>query len=152
MKDIIKVLFLSMLPISELRGAIPLGIGLGMSPMKATIISVFGNSLIIPVLLFIMIPILNWMKSLEFFKKLVEKFENRAERKFKKSKNFEKYKFLTLVLFIGIPLPTTGVYTGIVASQLFNMSYKKTLLASLLGVLMSGTIVYLLSSGIKIFI
>lgn len=145
MDRFISVFVLSMMPISELRGAIPLGIKLGYSPLEATIISAVGNILIIPFLLLITKPLFVYLKSFKGVKKFVEKYENRAA---KKLNHYRKFRFIGLILLVGIPIPTTGVYTGVVASQVLNMNTKTALIANIIGVLMSATIVFLLTTGI----
>lgn len=140
-----KVLLLSMTPISELRGSIPLGVKLGLSPLESTLISLVGNILIIPVLLLIMQPIFKYLKTLSFLKGWIEKYENRAA---KKVKNYRKYRFFGVLILVGIPIPTTGVYTGVLASQLLNMRPKVAFAANALGVCMSATIVFLLTTGV----
>lgn len=145
MSAFLKVFLLSMTPISELRGSIPLGVKLGLSPFESTLISILGNIMIIPVLLLIMQPIFKYLKSLKFLKGWIEKYENRAARKVK---NYRKYRFFGILILVGIPLPTTGVYTGVLASQFLNMRPKAALAANALGVVMSGTIVFLLTTGV----
>lgn len=145
MSAFLKVFLLSMTPISELRGSIPLGVKLGLSPFESTLISILGNIMIIPVLLLIMQPIFKYLKSLKFLKGWIEKYENRAARKVK---NYRKYRFFGILILVGIPLPTTGVYTGVLASQFLNMRSKAAFAANALGVVMSGTIVFLLTTGV----
>ncbi len=148
MRYFIKVFVLSMMPISELRGAIPLGVSFGYTPLEATIIAVLGNILIIPILLLFIRPLFLYLKTFKGIKKFVEKYENRAA---KKLNHYKSYRFIGLILLVGIPLPTTGVYTGVVASQVLNMSAKDSLLANVLGVLMSGVIMFLVTSGVLHF-
>lgn len=145
MDNALKVFILAMMPISELRGAIPLGVKLGYTPLSATLISIAGNALIIPILILIIRPVFKYLKRYSFIKNFIEKLENRAANKLK---NYRKFRFFGLVLLVGIPIPTTGVYTGVLASQVLNMGARAALLANLLGVLMSGTIVFLLTSGV----
>ncbi len=144
MEDIFKVLFLSIAPISELRGAIPYGVSLGFTPLEASLVSVFGNSFIVPFLYFLLRPLFDFLKSFHSIRKFVEKYENRAASKLD---NYKKYKFLGIILLVGIPLPTTGVYTGVVASHVLGMRAKTSITANIIGVLMSGTIVYFITAG-----
>lgn len=134
-----------MLPISELRGAIPYGVAQGSPLIEVALIAVFGNAIIIPILLLITEPLFTYLKSFNRFRHWVERYEQRAAQKVH---NYRKFRFWGLVLLVGIPIPTTGVYTGVVASRVLNMSFKTALLANLLGVLMSGTIVTLIAAGV----
>ncbi len=144
MQDFFKVLLLSMAPVSELRGAIPLGVGLGFSPIEASLISVFGNAIIVPILYFILKPLFKFLKGFKAIRRFVESYENRAA---KKLDNYRKYRFFGLVLLVAIPIPTTGVYTGVVASHVMGMRAKTSISANILGVFISGTIVFLITSG-----
>ncbi len=147
--DFLKVFLLAMTPVSELRGAIPYGLKLGLSLETATLISVCGNMIIIPLLFFITKPLFTYLKSFKFLRKFVNSYEERAVNKMG---NYRKYRFLGLVLLVGIPIPTTGVYTGIVAAQMMQLKAKTAILANVIGVIMSGTIVYLLSKGILVIL
>lgn len=146
---ILSVFIMSIAPISELRGAIPLGISLGMTPEEATIISVFGNAIIVPVLLLIVKPLFDKFRTVRLFTSFVEKFESRAANKIK---NYRKYRLFGLYILVAIPLPTTGVYTGCVAATVMNIKFKNALIAIVAGVFTSGFIVYNLSThAVRIF-
>ncbi len=134
-----------MLPISELRGAIPFGVAHGLPLLEASLLSAIGNAIIIPILLAIVDPLFRYLKTFNYLRKFVERYEERAARKME---NYRKYRFLGLVLLVGIPIPTTGVYTGVVAACVMGMSYRTALLANFFGVLMSASIVTLLTAGI----
>ncbi|MCX7885482.1 MAG: small multi-drug export protein [Caloramator sp.] len=143
MDNILKVLFSSMLPIIELRGAIPLGIALGLNPLKSSIISVLGSTLIVPFIFFTVRPVINFLLRLKPFEKSVSNF---IERSLRKSKKIQKYEFLGLTLFVGIPLPGTGAWTGTIIAVLLDMRFKRTFFSIFLGNLMAGLIVYILST------
>ncbi len=145
---IIHIIFLAMIPISELRGAIPYGVSHGLPLLEVALVAVLANMLIVPILLLITEPLFTYLKTFSKIRHWVERYENRAARKVA---NYRKYRFLGLILLVGIPIPTTGVYTGVVASRVLNMSFKAALLANWLGVLMSGTIVTLITAGILHF-
>ncbi|BEP30285.1 COG2426 family protein [Helicovermis profundi] len=138
------VIALSVMPISELRGAIPVGVGLGMTPLNATILSVIANMSIVPILLIITKPLFTYLRKYKFFGELIERFENRA---LKKVKNFKKYELLGLYVLVALPIPTTGAYTGIVAAGILNIKFKNALLAIVLGVLTAGIIVFTIVNG-----
>lgn len=146
---ILSVFIMSIAPISELRGAIPLGISLGMSPEEATIISIFGNAIIVPILLLIVKPLFDKFRTIKAFASLVEKFESRAANKIK---GYRKFRLLGLYILVAVPLPTTGVYTGCVAATVMNIKFKNALLAIVAGVFTSGFIVYNLSThAVRLF-
>ncbi len=145
MQDFLKVFFVSMTPVSELRGAIPLGIRLGFSPLESSLISILGNSLIVPILFYLIKPLFNFLKSFKAIRGFIEKYENRAVNKLE---HYRKYRYFALILLVGIPLPSTGVYTGVVASLVMGMRARTSISANIIGVIISGTIVFLLSTGI----
>lgn len=146
---ILMVFLMSIAPISELRGAIPLGISLGMTPEKATIISIFGNALIVPLLLIIIKPMFDKFKTIKLFTSFVERFESRAA---KKIKSYRKFRLLGLYVLVAIPIPTTGVYTGCVAAVVMNIKFKNALIAIVAGVFTSGFLVYNISThAVRIF-
>ena len=139
------VFFTAMMPISELRGAIPLGINLGMEPMNSFILSVIGNLIIVPILLLIVRPIFTYFKTLKRFREWINKYEERAARKVK---SYRKFRLLGLFLLVAVPIPTTGVYTGVVAANVLQIKFKNAWLAISLGVIVAGVIVYMISLNI----
>lgn len=148
MKEIMTVLLLSMAPISELRGAIPYGVSKGIHPIEATAISIFGNAIIVPLLYFTLRPLFRYLKSFSPIKRFIDAYERRAASKMR---SYEKYEFIGLMILVGIPFPTTGVYTGIVASHMLGMKASTAISANILGVCISGSIVFLLTTGILKF-
>lgn len=139
------VFFTAMMPISELRGAIPLGINLGMEPMNSFILSVIGNLIIVPILLLIVRPIFTYFKTLKRFREWINKYEERAAIKVK---SYRKFRLLGLFLLVAIPIPTTGVYTGVVAANVLQIKFKNAWSAISLGVIVAGVIVYMISLNI----
>lgn len=138
----LSVLIISMMPIVELRGAIPLGVGLGMDPGKAAMIAIAGNSLIVPILLLIINPLFTHFRKLTMLRGFVNKYEERAA---KKIGHYREYRLIGLFLLVAIPLPMTGAYTGCVAAVITKVSFKKANMAIIAGVITAGFIVYLLS-------
>ncbi len=134
-----------MTPISELRGAIPLGVSLGLSPAVAAIISVTGNALVVPFLLLLVEPLFKRLKTLSKLRSWIERYEDRAVNKFH---SYRKFRFWGLYLFVAIPFPTTGAYTGCVAAVILGMGFKSAWLSITSGVVTSGVIVYLLTSHV----
>jgi uncharacterized membrane protein len=136
---------MSMTPISELRGAIPLGVSLGLSPALSAVISVFGNALVVPFLLLLIEPMFKRLKTLTKLRNWIERYENRAVEKFH---GYEKFRFWGLFLFVAVPLPTTGAYTGCVAAVMLGMGFKSAWASITGGVITSGLIVFLLTSHV----
>ena len=142
------IVFLSAsLPVTELRGAIPLGLCLGLSPLKTFFLSILGNTL--PVL-----PLLYFFKPLHrFFKKysLTRKMFNLIlERTHKKAKLIEKYELLGLMLLVAIPLPGTGAWTASIAASIFGLRIKLAFISILIGIFLSGIIVLSFSLPITV--
>ena len=133
------------LPIIELRGAIPVGISLGMSPAHATIISFIGSIIPVPFILFTIRPIFNYLKKTKLFKKLVHKL---TDKSLNKSENIQKYGAWGLLIFVAIPLPGTGVWSGSLAAALLNMRFKWAFPAILVGNIIAAGIIMGLSNGV----
>ena len=140
------VLFCSMLPIIELRGAIPLGAALGLPWWQCYLIAVVGNMLPVPIILLFVKAVLNWMVKcrVKLFNKIANKMFEKAE---KNREKIERYAFWGLTLFVAIPLPATGAWTGTLVAALFDMKFWKSVLAALVGVLIAGVVMTLISYG-----
>lgn len=136
----LKVFVWSMLPIIELRGGLPIGLSQGLPWSEAYLFAVLGNLIpVIPILL-LLEPVSNWMRKQwrwadRFFTWLFERTRRRTE------KTVEKYGTLGLTIFVMIPLPVTGAWTGTLAAFLFGIPARKALPAIVLGVLIAGGIV-----------
>ncbi len=133
---------ISMLPIVELRGGLPVASAMGIPFSKGLLICMLGNMLPIPFILWLIIPIFNWMKGTKTFRPLVEKLESKS---LGKSEKIQKYQFWGLLIFVGIPLPGTGAWTGALIAALLGIDFKKAILAISLGVLMAGGIMSIIS-------
>lgn len=145
------VFLVSMLPVIELRGAIPIGVGLGVPEPLALIIAIIGNMIPVPFIY-------------KFARKLLELGQNSNIRPIKRFCNFLMKKgeragkklmkkggdgvYLALFLFVGIPIPGTGAWTGTLAASLLDLDYKKTVKSIICGVLLSGCIMLAISLGI----
>ena len=137
-----KIFFLSMLPITELRLSVPIGYFEYEMPLAGLLLSsIAGNFLIC-------IPVLYLIASVEKIvlkNKLGERSLNYIyNRTRSKTKIIQKYKYFGIILFVGIPLPLTGAWTGCLASHLFGFSKKKTLIAVILGLIISSTLMTLI--------
>jgi uncharacterized membrane protein len=144
-KEVI-VVVLGALPISELRGAIPTAIAFGFSPLKAYSLSFLGNILPIVPILFLFEPISNKLRHISVFERF---FTWLFARTRKRASLVEKFEFFGLILFVAIPLPVTGAWTGCVAATLFKVRFRYALAAIILGVAIAGVIVLTLSMGGK---
>lgn len=136
------VFFISLLPLLELRGGILAGSLLKVPEAVAIPLSIVGNILPIPFILLFIKQIFKWMKKTKLFRPLIEKLENRAMGK---SDKIKKYEFWGLALFVGIPLPGTGAWTGALIASLLDIDIKKSSLAILLGIGMATVIMYVVS-------
>ncbi|MCX5703534.1 MAG: small multi-drug export protein [Candidatus Omnitrophica bacterium] len=132
------VMIVSALPISELRGAIPLGLSLGMPLAKAFWLSILGNISFIAPALFLFEPVSNRLRK---FKPWARFFDWLFERTKKNADTIQKYEALGLAIFVAIPLPMTGAWSGVVAASLFKIRLRYAFMAIALGVVGAGLIV-----------
>lgn len=138
---------ISMVPVIELRGAIPVGIGAGLEPWLVCVLSIIGNMLPVPFILLFIRKILEWMKTRPKLGKIAHKLEARAHSK---SGKVRQSQLIGLCLFVAIPLPGTGAWTGALIAALMDIRMRRALPTILLGVVIAGIIVTLvLSLGIK---
>ena len=138
------VFLCSLLPIIELRGAIPLGATLGLPFWQCFLLSVVGNLLPVPLILLLIRWALDVMKKIKFLSKFAFWLEQKAE---KNRGKVERYAFWGLVLFVAIPLPGTGAWTGALVAGVMRMKFSKALGSIVLGVLPAGVIMTLISYG-----
>ena len=137
------VFIISMIPILELRGALLVaGPLLGVPVSTAIPLCIIGNIIPVPFILLLITPIFNWMKGTKTFKPLVNKLESKA---MSKSDKIEKSEFWGLVLFVGIPLPGTGAWTGSLIAALLGIKFKKAFPAVLIGICMATVIMWFIS-------
>jgi len=140
-----KVMLTAALPIIELRGAIPVGISLGLSPLHATILSFIGSMIPVPFILFAIRPIFNYLKKTKLFKKLVYRI---TDKSIHNSGNIQKYGAWGLLAFVAIPIPGTGVWSGSLAAALLDMRFKWAFPAIFIGNLIAGVIIMWVSFGV----
>ncbi len=138
------VLIISMIPVLELRGSLLAAGFLEMEFLSTFIVAVIGNMLPIPFILLFINKIFEWLKKTKL-KNAVEKLENRA---LSKSDQIKRYGKFGLFLFVAIPLPGTGAWTGALAATLLRMKPKDSILPIFLGVIAAGLIMSLISFGI----
>ena len=139
------VFLISMMPLLELRGGLLASSLLKVSAVQAIPICIIGNILPIPFILLFIKKIFQWMKKIKCFRGLIEKLENRAMGR---SEKIQQYEFWGLVLFVGIPLPGTGAWTGALVASLIDMDIKKAFKAILLGICLAAVIMTLISYGV----
>lgn len=140
------VFLISMIPILELRGALLVaGPLLGVPLTRAIPLSIIGNIIPVPFILLLITPVFCFMKGTKTLKPLVDKLEAKA---MSKSDKIEKYEFWGLVLFVGIPLPGTGAWTGSLIAALLGIKFKKAFPAVIIGILMATVIMTFISYGL----
>ena len=146
LKSYLIVFFISMLPLVELRGAIPVGIGMGLPILPTYLVCVVGNMLPVPLIYFFARRVLVWGSDKpvigRFFSFCLVKGEHAGQKLQKKA---GRGLYWALLLFVGIPLPGTGAWTGTLAASLLDMDFKKSVLACMGGVLLAGCIMGALS-------
>ncbi len=146
MKEII-VFIISLCPILELRGGLIAASLFDMNPIESYLICIIGNILPIPFILWLINKILKFMKDSK--NKRLNGFYNWLNKKVDKHKGqIEKYGYLGLVLFVGIPLPGTGAWTGCLIASVLEMDKKKSFLAAMLGVFIASIIMMIISFGL----
>lgn len=139
------VFIISMIPILELRGGLLAASLLKIPAVKAIPICIAGNIIPIPFILLFIRQIFKWLKKTKLFRGLIVKLENRAMGK---SDQIKRYEFLGLLLFVGIPLPGTGAWTGSLIASLLEVDIKKSSIAIFCGLVMATVIMYVVSYGI----
>ena len=145
------VFLVSMVPIIELRGAIPIGVGLGIPEILALVIAVIGNMIPVPFIYKFSRKLLELgsKSSWKWIKKFCDFCLKKGEKAGKKlMKRGGDSIYLGLFLFVGIPIPGTGVWTGTLAASLLDLDFKKTVKAIICGVLLSGCIMLAISLGV----
>ena len=145
----VRVFIISMLPISELRGAIPYGIACGMPLYETWFISIVGNMIPVPIILLFLHPAERFLRKWDFWNRLLDKIFEYTRKKTKKS--IEKWEAIALIFFVAIPLPVTGAWTGSLAAYLFGLDFKKSMAFIFIGILIASTIVSIAAiTGIKL--
>ena len=148
MKKLLLVLLVSMLPVIELRGALPIAAGMDLPELPSLLVAMIGNLLPMPFIFIYARRFLEWgseKKYLEKFCKWCIKKGHRGGEKLHAKKSSSIY--LALVLFVGIPLPGTGAWTGTIAASFLDLDFKKSMIAVTCGTLLAGMIIFCLSFG-----
>lgn len=134
------------IPVVELRGAIPLGLSLGMSPLHAALISLAGSMLPVPFILFTIRPIFKYLRTTKLFRRIIGRLTDKSINN--SGHKIQKYGAWGLVIFVAIPLPGTGVWSGSLAAALLDMRIKWAFPAILLGNIIAAIIVTGVSLGV----
>lgn len=148
---ILAVFFVSMVPLIELRGAVPIGVGFGLPEWLVFIIAMIGNFIPVPFIFLYARRFLEWgstwkwKKGNKFCKWCLKKGEKGGKKLLKKAGNNT---YTALALFVGIPFPGTGAWTGTLAASMLNLDRRKSLISVACGLLLAGAIMMLLSLGI----
>ena len=144
---VLTTLLVSMLPVVELRGAIPVGVGLGLPVWQAAVISMIGNLLPVPFIIAFVRTLMDWLRQRsDRAKKFVAWLEKKGTGK--RADRVRLAKFWGLFLFVAIPLPGTGAWTGALVAVLLNMRMKNSLPPIILGVMVAGLLVSLATAGV----
>lgn len=139
------VFVISMIPLLELRGGLLVAKVIGVPLLTAIPLCIVGNIIPIPFILLFIKQIFKWLKMVPFFEKIIVKLENRAMGK---SDSIKRYEFWGLALFVGIPLPGTGAWTGSLIAALLDIDFKKAIVAELVGIAMATVIMSVVSYGL----
>lgn len=148
-KKYLIVFFVSMIPIIELRGAIPYAVGFGLPLLPSYIIAIIGNMIPVPFIFLFARKVLVWGSTKKYMGKFFTWCLKKGEKGGEKLKQSAgKGLYIALLIFVGIPLPGTGAWTGTLAASLLNMDFKKSTLAVMGGVILAGIIMGILSLGV----
>ena len=139
------VFIISLMPILELRGGLIAASLLGLNPVVSYIISIIGNIIPVPFILWFINSILEWKRKKKHLSKVAKWLDGKVE---KHKGQIEKYGFWGLVLFVGIPLPGTGAWTGCLIASVLEMDRKKAFIAAMIGIFMASIIMMILSFGL----
>ena len=145
------VFLVSMVPIVELRGAVPIGVGMGLPEWLTLLVAVIGNMIPVPFIFLFSRRFLEWGAKckVKWFKKVCKLFLQKGEKAGKKmQEKTGDNLYVALFLFVGIPVPGTGAWTGTLAASLLDLDFKKTVRSVLCGVLLAGSIMLALSFGV----
>ncbi len=139
------IFIISMIPILELRGGLVAASLLKVPITTAVPICIIGNVIPVPFILLFIRQVFKWFRNVPVIGKIIGKLENRAMGK---SDSIRKYEFWGLVLFVGVPLPGTGAWTGSLIAALLEVDFKKAILAVLIGIAMATVIMSIVSYGL----
>lgn len=135
----------AMIPVVELRGAIPVGVASGLPPIVACVTAILGNLVPVPFIMLLVRSVFDWLRDTRFFGAKIEWLERRAHLK---GRIVRKYRLLGLVVLVGIPLPGTGAWTGALVAALLDIRLRSAIPAILLGLVIAGGITTAVTLGL----
>lgn len=135
----------AMVPVVELRGAIPVGVAAGLPPAAACAAAILGNLLPVPLIMLLARRVMNWLRGTAFFGPKISWLERRAHLK---GRIVRKYRLMGLVILVAIPLPGTGAWTGALVASLLDIRMRSALPAIFLGLVIAGGIITVLTMGL----
>jgi len=141
MNPLFYIIGITALPAIELRGAIPVGIALGVPPLTAFIVATLANIILILPIFYVLDTFFDFFRKYAWVDKIITQVQNKTQ------KYVEKYGVIGLLLFVAIPLPGSGAYSGCLAAYIFNVNRKQSHLSIAGGVMVAGILVYLASLG-----
>lgn len=145
MKIFFSTMFMAMVPVIELRGAIPFGVASGITVKQALASAIIGNLIPIPFILLFLRRVFIWMRKISpGFENLVEKLEARAKRK---QGIVDKYEIIGLIILVAIPLPGTGAWTGALVATVLDIRMRRAMPAITVGVIIAGILVSVITYG-----
>lgn len=148
--NIFMTFLISMVPVLELRGAIPLGVLNGLDVGTALVVAIIGNLVPVPFIIVFIRKIFKWMQAKsDRLDKLVHKFEEKAD---KKKDQVLKYEFWGLMILVAIPLPGTGAWTGALVAAMLDMQLRRAMPAIITGVIVAGIVVTMATYGVTALI
>ena len=146
--NLLMTFLISMVPVIELRGAIPLGVYNGLDVWTALVVAIIGNLVPVPFIIIFIRKIFKWMQEKsEKLAVLVRKFEEKAD---KKKEQVLKYEFWGLMVLVAVPLPGTGAWTGALVAAMLDMQLKRAMPAITVGVIVAGIIVTTATYGVQL--
>lgn len=142
--------FVSMAPLIEIRGGMPIAVGMDLPEIPALIVCMLGNMAPVPIIYFFARKVLRWGSKKKYIGKVFAFFLDKGKKAGKKLSHSGKKRglFLALMLFVAIPIPGTGAWTGTLAASFLNMGIKKATASVCLGVLIAGILMTLASHGV----
>ena len=135
----------AMVPVLELRGAIPVGIAAGLPPMVACVTAILGNLMPVPLIMLLIRKIFDWLRDTRFFGPKIEWLEKRAHLK---GRLVRKYRLPGLIILVGIPLPGTGAWTGALVAALLDIRLRHAIPAIFLGLIIAAVITLTVTMGV----
>ena len=135
----------AMVPVLELRGAIPVGVAAGLHPIVACVVAIIGHLVPVPLIMLLVRRVFDWLRHTNFFGPKIEWLEKRAHLK---GRIVRKYRLPGLIILVGIPLPGTGAWTGALVAALLDIRMRSAIPAILLGLIIAGGITTAVTMGL----